>query len=58
MDYLDPTLVLSGASNILQLEQNLTAFNFKLTDAEISELITFSLPPNYYWEERSNLEWN
>jgi aryl-alcohol dehydrogenase-like predicted oxidoreductase len=30
MDNLEPTYLLSGASNIEQLEQNIKAYNFKL----------------------------
>jgi len=58
MDYLEPTLVLSGASNSTHLRQNLMALSFELSESEISKLKSFSVSPDYYWQERSNLEWN
>ena len=58
IDALNPTLVLSGASNTEHLEQNLNALHFKLTDQEVSKLKSFTISPVHYWQERSNLEWN
>ncbi|GAB5564164.1 MAG: aldo/keto reductase [Winogradskyella sp.] len=58
IDHLKPTIVLSGASNIEQLEQNYKALNFKLTDLEVKQLETFMVSKEFYWQERSNLEWN
>lgn len=58
MDYLEPTLILSGSSNTFQLKQNLKALDFKLDENEISKLKSFSGLPEHYWGERSNLEWN
>ncbi|WP_179320807.1 aldo/keto reductase [Winogradskyella helgolandensis] len=58
IDYLEPKLVLSGASNTLQLKQNLKAFHFKLNDEEITILKSFAISPQHYWQERSDLQWN
>ncbi|MBF8148286.1 aldo/keto reductase [Winogradskyella sp. F6397] len=58
MDYLNPNLVLSGASDSNQLKQNLKALDFKLTTDEVTTLKSFAVSPELYWEERSNLEWN
>jgi aryl-alcohol dehydrogenase-like predicted oxidoreductase len=38
MDNLEPTYLLSGASNIEQLEQNIKAYNFKLENEELKVL--------------------
>ncbi|WP_179317499.1 aldo/keto reductase [Winogradskyella undariae] len=58
MDYLKPKVVLSGASNSIQLEQNLKASTFVLTEDEISTLKSLAVSKDHYWSERSNLEWN
>lgn len=58
MDYLNPNLVLSGASDSLQLKQNLKALNFELTTDETTTLKSLAVSPKNYWEERSDLEWN
>ena len=58
IDHLNPTIVLSGASNIEQLEQNYKALDFKLTEKEVKQLQTFKVSKEHYWQERSNLEWN
>ena len=58
MDDLEPTLVLSGASNTHHLKQNLKSLNFELNSDEISRLKSFVVSPEYYWQERSDLEWN
>ena len=58
MDSLQPTYVLSGASNINQLQQNLKALNFKLTEQELDFLKTLKVPTEAYWKERSLLSWN
>jgi aryl-alcohol dehydrogenase-like predicted oxidoreductase len=41
MDNLEPTYLLSGASNIEQLEQNIKAYNFKLEREELKVLNSF-----------------
>ncbi|SDH76828.1 aldo/keto reductase [Winogradskyella thalassocola] len=58
MDSLEPTLILSGASSTNQLQQNLKAFNLKLEAHEILKLKSFTVDPQDYWQERSDLSWN
>ncbi len=58
MDSFQPTYVLSGASNISQLQQNLKALTFKLTEQELYFLKTLKVPAESYWKERSLLSWN
>jgi len=58
MDELKPTIILSGAANTNHLTENLKALNFELNSAEISKLKSFAVSPEYYWQERSNLQWN
>ncbi|WP_179005586.1 aldo/keto reductase [Winogradskyella forsetii] len=58
MQYLEPTLVLSGASDLQQLKQNLKALDFELNDNEILKLKSLSVSPEHYWQERSDLKWN
>ncbi|MGJ8551150.1 aldo/keto reductase [Winogradskyella wichelsiae] len=58
MDYLEPKVVLSGASNSLQLEQNLKVSNLVLTKEEITTLKSLVISKDHYWNERSDLEWN
>ena len=58
MDKLTPFIVLSGASNLVHLEQNLLANQFNLTPLEIETLDQFTVSPNFYWTERKNLSWN
>lgn len=58
MDFLGPQLVLSGASTVRQLKENMLARNFVLNKSELSELKSFSSDPNQYWAERSLLLWH
>ena len=58
IDNLEPSYVLSGASNISELEQNLKALNFKLTKDEIKNLSALKSNPEAYWNVRNELEWN
>ncbi len=58
MDRLEPTYVLSGASNKTQLNQNLEALNFNLTLEELQLLETLKASPEAYWNERNILSWN
>jgi aryl-alcohol dehydrogenase-like predicted oxidoreductase len=58
IDDLEPSIILSGASNCHQLKQNLKALNFELDKSEISKLKSFAVPPENYWQERSDLKWN
>jgi len=58
MDNLQPNYVLSGASNTSQLEQNLKALDFKLTEKDINTLSHLKTNPEDYWGERSEMAWN
>ncbi|MDG1728992.1 MAG: aldo/keto reductase [Algibacter sp.] len=58
MDRLEPTYVLSGASNKRQLTQNLKALNFNFTIEELKLFETLKVVPEAYWKERSALSWN
>jgi aryl-alcohol dehydrogenase-like predicted oxidoreductase len=58
MDNLEPTYLLSGASTIEQLEQNIKAYNFKLEKEELKVLNSFKTDSQKYWEERNELSWN
>ena len=58
MDNLNPTYVLSGASNKIQLEENLKALSFRFTEKELDALNTLKVLPEDYWEERSKMSWN
>lgn len=58
MDYLGPTLVLSGASSSTQLDENLKVNQFKLNRNEIEILSEFSVDVESYWNERKQLVWN
>lgn len=57
MDYLKPQLVLSGASSIRQLNENIQARTFVLNKNELSDLKSFASEPKQYWQERSSLSW-
>ena len=58
IDTLQPTYVLSGASNTNQLKQNLKALNFQFTEKELKALNTLKVSAENYWKERSLLDWN
>ena len=58
IDSLQPTYVLSGASNASQLEQNLKALDFKLTEQDLGSLRVLKQNPEDYWNERNEMEWN
>ena len=58
MDNLQPTYMLSGASNAKQLKENLKANSFKLLENELSVLKDLRVSSEFYWEERSALSWN
>ncbi|MDO6760950.1 aldo/keto reductase [Tamlana sp. 2_MG-2023] len=58
MDSLNPHYVLSGASNVNQLEENLKANDFELSAEDLQKLKSISVEPKFYWEERSALDWN
>ncbi|WP_055436799.1 aldo/keto reductase [Lacinutrix algicola] len=52
------SIVLSGASNSDQLDENLKANSFSLSKTDIELLNTFKTTPELYWTERKNLQWN
>jgi aryl-alcohol dehydrogenase-like predicted oxidoreductase len=58
MDNLEPTYLLSGASSIDQLEQNIKAYSFKLDKEELKVLQSFKTDSHKYWKERNELSWN
>ena len=58
IDHLQPNIVLSGASNILQLKENLKAMNFSLKNKELISLKKYAVNSNFYWNERKKLQWN
>jgi aryl-alcohol dehydrogenase-like predicted oxidoreductase len=57
IDTLKPNVVLSGASNIKELDANATCINIELDKADISELRNLQVEPKHYWLERANLAW-
>lgn len=58
MDFLKPQLVLSGASTVKQLSENLRARTFVLSKNELEDLKAFASEPGQYWQERSSLSWH
>ena len=58
MDSLNPTLVLSGAATVEQLDSNLQARSFQLSTEELDSLNEFQVEPDMYWTERKQLKWN
>lgn len=58
IDSLQPDFVLSGASNVFELNQNVQALHFNLTPTEINQLQHLAINPEVYWQERKALHWN
>ena len=52
------SIVLSGASNTNQLQENLKVNSFLLSKDDIEVLHTFKVSPESYWSERKKLQWN
>ena len=52
------SIVLSGASNTEQLNQNIQLNDFMLTEDDIKLLNSFKISTDLYWSERKKLEWN
>jgi len=52
------SIVLSGASNLQQLKQNLKLNTFSLSTEEIQQLSAFKVDSGFYWKERTQLQWN
>ena len=50
--------ILSGASAIRQLQENLKADTFMLSSQDLTLLDAFKTPAHYYWSERKKLTWN
>ncbi len=52
------SIVLSGASNTEQLNQNVKLNDFTLTEDDIKLLNSFKILTDLYWSERKKLQWN
>ncbi|WP_308990970.1 aldo/keto reductase [Mariniflexile litorale] len=52
------SIILSGASTVGQLKENLKLDAFVLTEEELNRLKHFSVEPTWYWNERKQLKWN
>ena len=52
------SIILSGASTIRQLQENLKADTFMLSSQDLKLLDAFKTPAHYYWSERKKLTWN
>ncbi|MEP5341673.1 MAG: aldo/keto reductase [Algibacter sp.] len=52
------SIVLSGASNTMQLQENLKVQNIQLLKEELEELASFKVDAEAYWKERKQLTWN
>ena len=52
------SMVLSGASSIRQLQENVKLNNFSLSKEDIKSLNSFKKSPDFYWSERKKLQWN
>lgn len=52
------SIVLSGASTVAQLQENLKMDAFVLTNEELNQLKSFRIKPELYWNERKQLKWN
>ncbi|MFT5848975.1 MAG: aryl-alcohol dehydrogenase-like predicted oxidoreductase [Psychroserpens sp.] len=58
IDTLQPTIVLSGASNTNHLAQNLKALDFELSLDHLELLKSLRINSKVYWDERRDLAWN
>ncbi len=58
IDSLNPFLVLSGASEVQHLQENMETAGFKLTHGELQSLNQFRVSSAKYWNERKGLTWN
>ena len=52
------SIILSGASNSRQLQENLKLNTLHLSEDELQELAAFKIDSKAYWEERKQLAWN
>lgn len=58
IDTVNPFMVLSGASAVFQISENLKANQFEIEKQDIDLLKSFKVAPNDYWNERKKLSWN
>lgn len=58
IDSLEPFSVLSGASQITHIKENLKAIDFYLSKEEIEQLKTTKQTTEEYWQIRKKLTWN
>lgn len=58
IDSLEPFSVLSGATEVSHIKENLKAMDFSLTKEEIERLKTTRQTVEEYWQNRKNLIWN
>jgi aryl-alcohol dehydrogenase-like predicted oxidoreductase len=58
VDSIRPFLVLSGASEDIQIKENLKSNRIKLEEEDINILKDFKITPDSYWSERKQLRWN
>jgi aryl-alcohol dehydrogenase-like predicted oxidoreductase len=52
------SIVLSGAASTIQLKENLKLNSFSLSNDELELLNSFKVSPEFYWQERKQLQWN
>jgi len=58
MQTIPKSIILSGAANSKQLQENVKATEFSLSNLEIEQLQSFKITPEMYWTERKELQWN
>ncbi|MFT7031809.1 MAG: aryl-alcohol dehydrogenase-like predicted oxidoreductase [Cyclobacteriaceae bacterium] len=58
MQSIEPFMVLSGASESIQLTENLKSNDFMLEVEDLVVLKSFKIDPKTYWAERKLLQWN
>lgn len=58
MQTTSPSIILSGAGETKQLEENSKATTFELTADELDNLKTYGINATTYWSERKQLAWN
>lgn len=58
IDSLEPFSVLSGASQITHIKENLKAMDFNLNKEEIEQFKTTKQTTEEYWQIRKKLTWN
>mgnify|MGYP001156000782 CR=1 FL=1 len=52
------SIVLSGASTSKQLQENVKTTSFLLSNDDVELLKSFKVSPEFYWQERKELQWN